>query len=227
VTPAEVPARFETKSEWVYARLRERITGGELRSGERLRLADLALEFDTSVMPVREALRLLQREGLVEMASHRGASVARVTWERVVEAVMIRMHLEALAAREATSYHDEASLAAIEEQLDRMDAAAQRRRPTEYSEANRRFHTIVEEACPYPLLKQEIQQLWDAMWRTRSRSLFRLSPGRMAEARGEHRAIADALRARDADSVAAWSEEHMRTTVDAWRLVAKADLPLD
>lgn len=219
--------RFETKSEWVYARLRDMITRGELRSGERLRLTHLAREFHTSVMPVREALRMLQRDGLIEMESHRGASVAHVTWERVVEAVMIRMHLETLAAREATGHHDAASLARLDQLLDRMDQLADRRRYKDYSEANRRFHTLAEDACPHPMLKQEIQQLWDAMWRARSRSLFRLTPERMTGAQREHRAMADALRRGDPAAVVATSEEHMRTTLAAWREVADRDSAID
>ncbi|HYF12594.1 MAG TPA: GntR family transcriptional regulator, partial [Actinomycetota bacterium] len=164
------PERFETKSEWVYAHLRDRIARGDVRSGERLRLAELAREFDTSVMPVREALRMLQRDGLVVMESHRGASVVRVTWERVVETVMIRMHLETLAAREATPYHDDATVDALTEVLGRLDALVERGRPKEFSEANRRLHTAIVDPCPHAQLKEEIQQLWDAMWRTRSRS---------------------------------------------------------
>jgi DNA-binding GntR family transcriptional regulator len=227
VKPADAPPRFETKSEWVYARLREMITRGDLRSGERLRLTHLARDFDTSVMPVREALRMLQRDGLIEMESHRGASVAHVTWERVVEAVMIRMHLETLAAAEATAHHDGASLDRLNEQLDRMDVLAERRRSTEYSEANRLFHSLVEDACPFPMLKEEIQHLWDTMWRARSRSLFRLSPERMNGAQREHRAIVAALRGGDREEVTARSEEHSRTTLAAWRDVADRDPPID
>lgn len=227
MTPADAPLRFETKSEWVYTELRERITRGDLASGQRLRLAELAREFHTSVMPVREALRMLQRDGLVEMESHRGASVARVTWERIVEAVMIRMHLETLAVREATPHHDARSLSALDEQLHRMDALAERRRATDFSEANRRFHTAVEDACPHALLKDEIQQLWDVVWRTRPRSLFRLSPERMAGAQAEHRAIVEAIRTGDAGAAAARSDEHMRTTLEAWREVARREPPLD
>lgn len=225
--PEASAERFETKSEWVYARLRERITRGELRSGARLRMAELAREFDTSVMPVREALRMLQRDGLVEMASHRGASVARVTWERVFEAVMVRMHLETLAVRQATGLHDAASLEALDAELARMDALAARGRPTEFSEANRRFHTLAEAPSPYELLKDEIRQLWDAMWRTRSRSLFRMSPDRMPAAQAEHRSIVEALRAADAAAATEASEEHMRTTLAAWREAASRDPALD
>ncbi|MBI2237294.1 MAG: GntR family transcriptional regulator [Actinobacteria bacterium] len=218
---------FETKSEWVYARLREMITRGEFRSGERLRLSQLARRFRTSEMPVREALRMLQRDGLVDMESHRGATVARVTWERVYEAVMIRMHLEVLAAREAIAHHNAETLGAIEELLRRMDHTAERNRVLEYSEANRRFHTLLYEPCPYGLLKEEIQSLWDAMWRTRSQSLFRLSPERMAGAQREHWALFRALKRRDPGRVTALAEEHMLRTLEAWKRALERAAPLE
>lgn len=218
---------FETKSEWVYARLREMITRGEFRSGERLRLSRLAGRFRTSEMPVREALRMLQRDGLVDMESHRGATVARVTWERVYEAVMIRMHLEVLAAREAAPHHDDGSLTALEGILRKMDQMARRNRALDFSEANRRFHTLVYEPCPYRLLKEEVQRLWDAMWRTRSQSLFRLMPERMPGAQREHWALFRAVRQRDPARVTAMAEEHMARTLDAWGAILERAVPME
>ena len=66
---------FTTKTEWVYQQLRARILGGKDKLDPRLRLSTLAQEFRISEMPVREALRMLQRDGLVSMESHRGATI--------------------------------------------------------------------------------------------------------------------------------------------------------
>lgn len=209
--------RFETKSEWVYARLREMIIGGELPSGERLRLTQLAERFRTSEMPVREALRMLQQDDLVVMESHRGATVATVTWERVYEAVLVRMHLEVLASREAAGHHDEQSVEGLRELLGRMDRMAERHRGIDFSEANRRFHTLAYEPCPHQMLKTEIQQLWDTVWQTRSRSLFRMKPDRMRPAQHEHRALVDAFGAGDGDAADAAARTHMKHTLTAWR----------
>lgn len=209
--------RFETKSEWVHARLRELITAGELRAGERLRMAQLAERFGTSEMPVREALRMLQQEGLVVIESHRGATVATVSWERVYETVLVRMHLETLAAREAASVHDADAISDLREALARMDRLAERNQGVAFSEANRRFHRLVYDPVPLPLLKAEIEQLWDVVWQTRSRSLFRAEPGRMRPAQREHRAIVDALGRRDPDAAERASRTHMGHTLAAWR----------
>ena len=94
-------AGFQTKTEWIYAQLRDMITSGELPSGERLPLAPLAERFGTSEIPVREAMRMLQRDGLVRIESHRGATVASVSWEQLYEAIFMRSYLEILAIQEA------------------------------------------------------------------------------------------------------------------------------
>lgn len=216
MSQAEEP-RFETKSAWVYARLREMITSGDLPSGERLRLTQLGERFRTSEMPVREALRMLQQDGLIVMESHRGATVATVTWERVYEAVLIRMHLEVLASSEAAAHHDAESVGKLRALLQRMDRMADRNRGIDFSEANRRFHTLAYEPCPHPMLKAEIQQLWDTVWQTRSRSLFRMKPGRMRPAQREHRALVDAFENDDVGGAVAAARSHMDHTLAAWR----------
>src|SRR5215510_15775588 len=96
---------FTTKTDWVYERLRARILDGQHKADGRLRLTELAREFQISEMPVREALRMLQRDGLVRMENHRGATVVNLSWEHGAEIVSMRMHLEALALREATGRH--------------------------------------------------------------------------------------------------------------------------
>jgi DNA-binding GntR family transcriptional regulator len=219
VTALATGVPFQTKAEWVYAKLRERITRGELSEGERLRLTHLASEFETSEMPVREALRMLQRDGLVNIESHRGATVADVSWEWVYEAVMTRMHLEVLAVREATPHHDERTLKGLNELLDRMDVMAEQDRSSRFSQANRELHTRLYEPCPHAVLREEIQELWDRMWRTRSESLFRLQPERMREAQKEHRAIVEAVATQDAELAAERAEEHRVNTLGSWRKV--------
>lgn len=218
---AQAP-RFQTKAEWVYAGLREMIATGELAPGERLPMAQLAERFQTSEMPVREALRMLQRDGLVQMESHRGATVAVVDWDRVVEIVSVRMHLEVLAAAEAAAYHTAAqTLAPIDELVRRMDRLVERRRATEFSDANRRFHTMLYEPIPSPVLKEEIQSLWERMWRVRSQPLFRMDPDRARLAQHEHRAMLDAVGRQDPEAAEAAARTHRDATLEAWNSIAE------
>lgn len=217
---AEAP--FETKAEWVYGRLRDDIVDGRRKAGQRLRLASLAEQFSTSPMPVREALRMLQRDGLVEIESHRGATVAEISWERAYEAVAVRMHLEVLAVEQAVPHQDPESLSRAGRLVDRMDELAASGNAMRFSQANRELHATVEAPCPLRLLLEEIDALWDLVWRTRSRSLFTLIPARMTEAQHEHRAIIDAIRRGDARAARAATEDHRDRTLAAWREAIKA-----
>ena len=189
---------FETKADMVYARLKTMIYEGEVSAGERLRLGQLAGRLGVSEMPIREALRMLQRDGLVEIESHRGAAVANVTWERVYEAVFVRMHLEVLAVREATPWHTEASIRRAREMIDRMDELVRDRRYEDFSEANRELHRHLWSPCPIELLKEEIDALWDRIWLVPLAVTLPPSPresrGRAARAPPRFRSAADRRR---------------------------------
>ena len=89
-----------TKSDYAYQALRRQILDGELAPGERLLLRTLAEVLGLSVMPVRDALRLLERDGLVQTERHRGAIVTPVAVDTVIRLIGIRMWLEALAIPE-------------------------------------------------------------------------------------------------------------------------------
>ncbi len=180
MSAAERP--FATKSEWVYEHLRRRILDGSCKPGDRLRLAELAREFAMSEMPVREALRMLQRDGLIEMHSHRGASVANLSWARAAEIVSVRMHLEVLAVREAAKGHDRSSLAELRKLLERMDRELAAGSAARFSVANREFHRCLYQPGRNTVLKQEIDELWDRVWRARSQSIFEVDRARMAAA---------------------------------------------
>lgn len=214
---------FTTKTDWVYEQLRARILDGQHKADGRLRLTELAREFQISEMPVREALRMLQRDGLVRMENHRGATIINLSWEHAAEIVSLRMHLEVLAVREATGRHSATSLVEIDRLLRRMDDDAAAGRADRFSQGNREFHTKLYAPGPNAALKQEIQDLWDRVWRARAASIFAVDPGRMAQAQAEHRKILAAVRRGDPDAGAAAMERHRTHTLASWqRIIAQA-----
>jgi DNA-binding GntR family transcriptional regulator len=214
---------FTTKTDWVYEQLRARILGGGQKADGRLRLTALAQEFQISEMPVREALRMLQRDGLVRMENHRGATVINLSWEHAAEIVSMRMHLEVLALREATGRHSPASIEEIGRLLRRMDDDVAGGRAEPFSQGNREFHTRLYASGPNAALKQEIQDLWDRVWRARAASIFAVDPARMAQAQVEHRKILAAVRRGDAEAAGAAMERHRTNTMASWqRIVATA-----
>jgi DNA-binding GntR family transcriptional regulator len=210
---------FTTKTDWVYEQLRARILGGGQKVDGRLRLTALAQEFQISEMPVREALRMLQRDGLVRMENHRGATVINLSWEHAAAIVSMRMHLEVLALREATGRHSPRSIEEIGRLLRGMDDDAAAGRAEQFSQGNREFHTKLYAPGPNAALKQEIQDLWDRVWRARAASIFAVDPARMAQAQAEHRKILAAVRRGDAAAAGAVMERHRTNTMASWHRV--------
>ncbi len=160
--PAAAPDRLNIASvvDQVYTAIRERITSGSLPRGARVHQEDLAEELGVSRTPVREALRRLAAEGLVEMRTNRGARVADVDQHGMRVSYEARTVIEPGAARLAAGQQ-------LEEPLARMRAAvaAQRRslRNVQRSfEANREFHLALAAASGNEFLSQFAERLWVA-----------------------------------------------------------------
>ena len=160
--PAAAPDRLNIASvvDQVYTAIRERITSGSLARGARVHQEDLAEELGVSRTPVREALRRLAAEGLVEMRTNRGARVADIDQGGMRGAYDARLVVEPGAARLAAGRR-------LPEPLARMRAAvtAQRRslRSVERSfEANREFHLALVAASGNEFLLQFLERLWVA-----------------------------------------------------------------
>ena len=160
--PAAAPDRLNIASvvDQVYTAIRERITSGSLARGARVHQEDLAEELGVSRTPVREALRRLAAEGLVEMRTNRGARVADVDQAGMRVSYEARTVIEPGAARLAAGQR-------LDEPLARMRAAvaAQRRslRNVQRSfDANREFHLALAAASGNEFLSQFAERLWVA-----------------------------------------------------------------
>jgi DNA-binding GntR family transcriptional regulator len=211
---------FTTKTEWVYSTLRGRIITGAVKPGDRLRLTELALELGVSEMPVREALRMLDRDRLVTMESHRGATVVDLSLELAAEIVTVRTHLEMLAFEDAIGRHVEADLDGLDLLLNRMAKALYRNDSRRFSEINRDFHRNLYAPGRNQTLKSEIEALWDRLWLTRDRSIFALKPERMIEAHREHLEMVAMLRAGKKHSAIKAAKNHRSATMAAWAEIA-------
>jgi DNA-binding GntR family transcriptional regulator len=212
-----------TKSEFAYQELRRRILDGELPPGERLLLRPLAEELRLSVMPVRDALRMLERDGLVTSESHRGTTVAPIWGANVYDIISMRMWLEVLAIREAVPGHDERSLEHVDRELANADAVIETGDGLAYASANRALHEAMQAPAP-EAVRGMVAELWERLWEARRRmSLFLLLPGSRVEAQREHAGIVAAIRSADPDRAAAEMERHRNSTLAAWRSVL-ADL---
>ena len=194
----------------VTERMRVMLYAGDFEAGERLRLKDLQDRFGVSHIPIREALRTLEAEGLVENLPQRGAVAAPVSIELLSEVYDARRVLEpALSARAAAKLSDE-DLAAMTDMYERLEAANTAGR--EFFEAHREFHWLTMKAGASATLERIVRQLWGI-----SERFVRLSlafPTEVQPAYGHHRSILELCTARD-PKVAEVVREHLHLTEDA------------
>lgn len=142
----------------VYAILRDRIASGEIARGARLHQADLAVEFGVSRTPVREALRRLAAEGLVDLFANRGARVATATPEQLRMSYEARLVIEPGAARMAAQRR-------LVEPIRRMrqaiaEEAEAQGEPAKLFKANRDFHLGLVEGTGNPELVRFMEHIW-------------------------------------------------------------------
>jgi len=172
------------------------IMRGELQDGDRLIEEDLAGRLGMSRLPVREALRTLEQEGLVTVLPRRGAFVTRYGPREIAEVYDVRAELLGFAARLVAQTIDAERLDALERILDEMREAVAREDYAAYVDGHQRLRRSVWEATPNSLLRDLIWQVWRRGLRLRAVALQ--LPGRMARSLHVHEQLVRALRDRDA-----------------------------
>ncbi|MDR3709725.1 MAG: GntR family transcriptional regulator [Capsulimonadaceae bacterium] len=184
--------------------LRDAIVRGDIAPGEALRQDDIALQFNASRIPVREALRRLQAEGLVALHSNKGAIVTMLSADDVRELFDIRLLLEPSALRFAIPRHDAETWAQASVLLDRLD-----REPDQHplGDANTDFHLALYAPANRPHLLEMIKGLHRNTDRY-GRQTQNMSSQQL-QAQIEHRQILDACAKRDADLAATLLSAHI------------------
>lgn len=200
-----------TKSETAYRTLRDRILSGDFAPGQVLQQRELASDLGISTTPLREALRRLMTEGLVDLDSHRDARITDLRAEQARDLLELRLALDPLAASLAAQRRTTEDLAQMRSALAGLEPLAGR--PTlEQLAAHRRFHRAVYSAGHNDLLVASLEQLWDQSDRYR---LFALSEDRPVadDKTQEHRALVEAIADRDADTAADVMRAHIGTSL--------------
>lgn len=153
-------SEFEVQSvaDQVYAVLRERIAGGEIERGSRLHQEDLAKEFGVSRTPIREALRRLAAEGLVDLFANRGARVATANAEQLRSSYETRLVVEPGAARIAAERRLPGPLEAMRAAIRDEELAGDS--SDRHYKANRDFHLALIEGTGNPQLVQFMEHVW-------------------------------------------------------------------
>ncbi|MFD8014795.1 GntR family transcriptional regulator [Streptomyces sp. NPDC058955] len=209
--------RPRTAQQFVLEELRSAITSGELRPGAPIRQDALAARLEVSRVPLREALKALEAEGLVVHHVHRGYFVAELSLADLEEVYRIRALLETEAVRRAMSIPPDGLFETMKDIQREVERASRAGDVTAMAEANRRFHLTLIEASGMPRLVRMITTLWDAT--DAYRSLYYTDPVHRDQAVHEHRAVLSALRESDEDAAVRWLDDHRAHAVAALRAV--------
>jgi DNA-binding GntR family transcriptional regulator len=190
---------YKTKQALAYDALRDAIITCRFPPGKRLLEVELAQQLGISRSPVREALKRLAHEGLVTEIPHLGATVSDVALDSLHELYLILAALAGLACREATAARSGETLAALEQELQAMDLATAADDYIGWVHHDRAFHDLGRKDCALPQLQRMLAETQGRM------SRFQIYRGaaseRAIQSRPEHRAIYDAMTARDAERV--------------------------
>jgi DNA-binding GntR family transcriptional regulator len=199
----------EVSSGRVAAYLREAILGGELRPGDRIRQEEVAARLGASRLPVREALRILEAEGLTEHEPHKGARVPKLTQHEVDVIYRMRERLEPLALVESLPRLGEPDHERLAEVQRRIEANEDLEK---FLDLDREFHMLTYSGCDIDALMSNVTRLWNSTQHYRRSFVSLGGSSRMSMVNAEHRLILDAVERRDAVDGERYLEGHIRRT---------------
>lgn len=204
-----VPIPRQSLSSAVAERLREKILRGELQDGEQLRQDRLALEFEVSRIPVREALRQLEAEGLIKIVAHRGAVVSALSSDEIEELFDIRALLECEVLRLSIPRLTESDLEKAASVLAAFDKAVKQDDDARHwDRLNAQFHAVLYSRANRPQFSALIRTVVNNGERY-SRLQAYLQRG-FELASEEHRMLLDLCRKKDVNAACALLQAHIR-----------------
>ena len=192
-------SEYMSKSNLVYAAVKDRIVSGIYHPCEHLVVADVARELKVSPMPVREAFQRLQLEGFIEVVPYVGAKVAKLDIERYKEILLVRTELESLAAKWATPIISDEQIEAIAQITKEMDDFRREGDVKSFSNLDYAFHREFWNNCGNSVLRDINRDLIEKS--PYSQSTFVRYPKRMEQSAEEHKQLVKLLRDRDAEGV--------------------------
>jgi DNA-binding GntR family transcriptional regulator len=199
----------------VLARLRDHIVEGHLADGARIPERRLCELFGVSRTPLREALKVLAAEGLVDLLPNRGARVRQLEARELRELFDVMGGLEALAGRLACELIADTGVQAIEDLHHAMYGHYLRRDMQAYFRCNQQIHEMIVEAAGNTALAQAYKSYADRIRRVRYTANFAKRRDRWAEAMREHEAMLDALRRRAGSELSDVLFKHLRNKAEA------------
>lgn len=191
----------------VYTTLRQAILKGELQPGERLMEIQLADKLGVSRTPIREAIRRLEKEGLVTMIPRKGAEVAAISEKMLKDVLEIRMTLEKLALSLAITRASAGDVEALAEAEEAFRGAVDSAELIAMAESDEHFHFIIYRAANNGKLIEILESLKENMYRYRLEYLK--DENYRKDLMQEHETIIKAFRERDMETGIRMTEQHI------------------
>ena len=205
--PAIAQTRSRTAATAVYRALRTDIIAMRIAPGQAINEKAVAEAHGVSRTPVREALLRLAGDSLVEIFPQSGTFVTRIPIAALPEAIMVRMALEDLTVRAATTRADAERIASLRTLVDRQRKLEQKRDHDGFHAADENFHAIIAEIAGHPGIWQIVEQVKVQV--DRYRRLTLPVPGRMGRVVDEHAGVVAAMATGDPDKASAAMAAHL------------------
>lgn len=214
-----------SKSERAYDWIRGRIRQHEYAPGHRLVLAPIAETLGMSTVPVREAIRRLEAEGLVTFERNVGARVTLVDEAEYVATMQTLGLVEGAATALAAPHLQAADLDRAQAVNDRMRLLLEEFDPMAFTNLNQRFHAVLYEACPNPQILELVHRGWSRLSGIRD-STFASVPGRASHSVDEHDELLELLRnGADPLRIELAARHHRWRTMEAFLSARHPDSP--
>lgn len=201
----------------VFHTLRDAILKGELKPGERLMEMHLADKLGVSRTPIREAIRMLEKEGLAVTIPRKGAQVACMTEKDLEDVLELRDALDELAVTAACERWNEADMTTLEETITKFEEAVKKKNVKEIVACDELFHDAIYKSAKNGKLENIINNLREQMYRYRYEYVKDNTDYTVLV--DEHRKIIQGLKDRDKKFVRAIMHEHLENQIDAVRRI--------
>ncbi|MFN0263240.1 GntR family transcriptional regulator [Tepidamorphus sp. 3E244] len=219
------PIERRTLHDELVERVRALVVEGVLAPGEKIPERELCERFGVSRTPLREALKVLASDGLVQLTPNRGATVARLTVADLEDVFPVMGALEALAGELACQNITDAQIAHIQDVHRQMVANYEARKLPEYFELNQRIHELILDAAGNRTLSTQYSSLAQRM--RRARFMANMSDARWKQAVIEHEEIMSALQSRNGEALAQILKDHLQNkfnSVRKWLVAQESEM---
>ena len=207
----EMPDRYSLRGK-VFHRLREDILSGKYAQNDELREAAISKSMGVSRTPVREALRQLELEGLVNIIPNKGAYVNGITAKDIYDIYVIRSYLEGLCAKWACEHIEKDQIEELEEIIYLSEFHIQKEHWEQIFELDNRFHLSLYKSCGSKILEHILSDYHHYVERVRKNTLS--SRERARKASEEHKAILEAVITKDEDRAERLANEHIFQSIE-------------